>query len=103
MASGTGLHSTPQKCLEALSQLLLDGVRVLDVGTGSGILAIAAAKRGAREVVAVDTDPLAVRAATENAKRNDLFVDVRARSATDVEGTFDGGLAKLVGAALIQI
>jgi len=103
MAFGTGLHPTTQQCLEALSELRLDGLRVLDVGTGSGILAIAAAKRGAREVVAIDTDPLAVRAATENAKGNDLFVDVRAGSAADVAGTFDLVLANLVGATLIQI
>ena len=103
MAFGTGLHPTTQQCLEALSQLRLEGVRVLDVGTGSGILAIAAAKRGAREIVAVDTDPLAVRAATENAKGNDLSVDVRAGSAADVDGTFDVVLANLVGPVLVQI
>src|SRR5256885_3284953 len=55
MAFGTGLHPTTQQCLEALSKLRLDGVRVLDVGTGSGILALAAAKRGARRGVAGDT------------------------------------------------
>ena len=103
MAFGTGLHPTTQQCLEALSQLRLDGVRVLDVGTGSGILAIAAAKRGAREVVAVDTDPLAVSAATENAKRNEVSVDVRAGSAADVAGTFDVVLANLVGPVLLQV
>jgi ribosomal protein L11 methyltransferase len=103
MAFGTGLHPTTQQCLEALAQLRLDGVRVLDVGTGSGILAIAAAKRGALEVVAVDTDPLAVRAATDNAVRNDVRVDVRAGSAADVAGTFDVVLANLVGPVLTQI
>jgi ribosomal protein L11 methyltransferase len=103
MAFGTGLHPTTQQCLEALSQLRLDGVRMLDVGTGSGILAIAAAKRGAREVVAVDTDPLAVRAATENAKGNEVSVDVRRGSASDVDGTFDIVLANLVGPVLVEI
>src|SRR5207247_272598 len=68
MAFGTGLHPTTQQCLEALSTLPVEGLRVLDVGTGSGILAIAAAKRGAREVVAVDVDPLAVAAAAEIAE-----------------------------------
>ena len=56
MAFGTGLHPTTQQCLEALSTMSLDGKSALDVGTGSGILAIAAAKRGASPVVAVDTD-----------------------------------------------
>jgi len=103
MAFGTGLHPTTQQCLEVLSRLPLDGARVLDVGTGSGILAIAAAKRGAGKVVAVDIDPLAVRAATENAKGNDVSVDIRAGSVADVVGTFDMVLANLVGPVLVQV
>jgi ribosomal protein L11 methyltransferase len=103
MAFGTGLHPTTQQCLEALDRLRLDGVRVLDVGTGSGILAIAAAKRGAREVVAVDVDELAVAAARENAARNAVGLDVRLGSAADVVGVFDVVLANLVGAVLAQI
>ena len=103
MAFGTGLHPTTQQCLEAMSALRLDGTRALDVGTGSGILAIAAAKRGAREVVAVDTDPIAVRAARENAERNGVAVDARGGSAADVEGRFDVVLANLVGPVLIEI
>ena len=92
MAFGTGLHPTTQQCLEAFALLRLDGARVLDVGTGSGILAIAAAKRGAREIVAVDTDALAVDA-----------LDVRRGSAADVAGTFDVVLANLVGPILERI
>src|SRR5712691_2117058 len=103
MAFGTGLHPTTQQCLATLGDLRLDGARVLDVGTGSGILAIAAAKRGAGNVVAVDIDPLAVRAAMENAKGNDVSVDIRAGSAADADGTFDVVLANLVGPALVRI
>jgi ribosomal protein L11 methyltransferase len=103
MAFGTGLHPTTQQCLEAVSSLRLDGSRVLDVGTGSGILAIAAAKRGAREIVAVDTDPLAVRAAKENAERNAVAVEVKPGSAADVDGTFDVVLANLVGPVLVRV
>src|SRR5436309_1662137 len=62
MAFGTGLHPTTQQALEALSTLALEARSVLDVGTGSGILAIAAAKRGASPVVAVDVDSIAVEA-----------------------------------------
>ncbi len=103
MAFGTGLHPTTQQCLEAVSYLDLEGLRVLDVGTGSGILAIAAAKRGAREVVGVDTDPLAVRAAKENAETNGVAIDARAGSAADVDGAFDVVLANLVGPVLVQV
>ena len=103
MAFGTGLHPTTQQCLEALSTLPVEGLRVLDVGTGSGILAIAAAKRGAREVVAVDVDPLAVAAAAENAERNGTRVAVRQGSAADVAGEFDLVLANLVGPVLLAV
>lgn len=72
MAFGTGLHPTTQMCLSALPGLVRPGVRVLDVGTGSGILAIAAAKLGAHRVLGVDTDDQAVRAAEENVAQNDV-------------------------------
>ena len=103
MAFGTGLHPTTQQCLEAVSYLDLEGLRVLDVGTGSGILAIGAAKRGAREVVGVDTDPVAVRAAKENAESNSVALDARIGSAADVAGSFDVVLANLVGPVLVQV
>jgi len=103
MAFGTGLHPTTQQCLEAVSYLDLEGLRVLDVGTGSGILAIGAAKRGAREVIGVDTDPLAVRAARENADTNGIALDARVGSAADVDGRFDVVLANLVGPVLVQV
>src|SRR5256886_7277130 len=103
MAFGTGLHPTTQQCLEAVSYLDLEGLRVLDVGTGSGILAIAAAKRGAREVVGVDTEPLAVRAAKENAEANGVAIDARSGSAADVDGRFDVVLANLVGPVLVRV
>jgi ribosomal protein L11 methyltransferase len=60
MAFGTGLHPTTQMCLMALEKALLPGAEVLDLGTGSGILAIAVARLGAGRVVAVDNDPVAV-------------------------------------------
>ena len=60
MAFGTGVHETTQLCLEALEEFVKPGDRVLDVGTGSGILAQAAALLGAGKVYACDTDPVAV-------------------------------------------
>ena len=70
MAFGTGLHPTTQLCLQAAEMVIRPGQRVLDVGTGSGILAIAAARLGANQLLAVDTDPIAVQAAQANAAIN---------------------------------
>ncbi len=70
MAFGTGLHPTTQKCLRFLEQVVQPGMSVLDVGTGSGILAIAALKLGAEKVVGVDTDKIAVATAVTNAAQN---------------------------------
>ena len=77
MAFGTGAHPTTRLCLEALVRHLAGGERVLDVGTGSGILAIAAAKLGGREILALDSDPLACRIARDNAHRNGVAGRVR--------------------------
>jgi len=70
MAFGTGLHPTTQMCLLALEKYLRPGDRVLDLGTGSGILAIAAAKLGAAACLALDVDPVAVEAARANVSAN---------------------------------
>lgn len=70
MAFGTGLHPTTQLAVEMLERVLTSGEDVIDVGTGSGILAIVAALCGARRVSAVDLDADAVRAARENVERN---------------------------------
>ena len=70
MAFGTGLHPTTRMCLQALEEHLEAGARVLDLGTGSGILAIAAAKLGAGSILALDNDPLAVKAARANVRAN---------------------------------
>lgn len=70
MAFGTGTHETTQLCLEALERLVTPGSTCLDVGTGSGILAIAALKLGAKQVIACDTDPVALEIAKTNGARN---------------------------------
>jgi ribosomal protein L11 methyltransferase len=70
MAFGTGLHPTTQMCLLALEKHVRGGERVLDLGTGSGILAIAAVKLGAAACLATDIDPVAVEAARANVSAN---------------------------------
>src|SRR5712692_315884 len=72
MAFGTGLHPTTRMCLEQVEQRTRAGMRVLDVGTGSGILALAAARLGAASVDCIDNSSVAVESATANAAMNDL-------------------------------
>jgi ribosomal protein L11 methyltransferase len=72
MAFGTGLHPTTRGCLVACERLLKEGMTVLDVGTGSGILSIAAAKLGAGSVKALEIDPVAVEVARKNVAANGL-------------------------------
>ena len=72
MAFGTGHHTTTRLAVEAISGAELRGKKVLDVGTGSGVLALAAALGGAAEVLGLDIDPLTIPAAVENAELNGL-------------------------------
>jgi len=94
MAFGTGHHETTRMALKALSEAVAPGMRVLDLGTGSGVLAIAAAKLGAR-VLALDIDPEAVRAAKENAAKNEAEVEVKKGSLAAAPGPFDLIVANL--------
>lgn len=72
MAFGTGHHPTTNMCLIELDRMVTSGSKVLDVGTGSGILTLAAAKLGAARVLALDIDPIAIKAAKANIKANGL-------------------------------
>lgn len=78
LAFGTGSHPTTRLCLEWLDTNLRSGAGVIDYGCGSGILGIAAARLGARGVVAIDIDPQALAATRDNAQRNGVSIDVRA-------------------------
>ena len=78
MAFGTGSHETTSMCLQALEAYVREGDRVLDVGSGSGILSVAAAKLGAGEVLGIDIDDDAVRVMRENLARNDVENKVKA-------------------------
>ena len=84
MAFGTGLHATTRMCLVCLEELVRPGARLLDMGTGSGVLAIAAVKLGAAHVLALDHDPTAVAVARENVSGNSVIEAVRV-----AEGSLD--------------
>ena len=109
MAFGTGLHPTTRLCLAAVEAAAargeIDGARVLDVGCGSGILAIAAARLGAASVFGVDTDPIAIEATIANARRNRLARRISARvgSLPSGEAPYDVVLANLIASVLIVL
>lgn len=109
MAFGTGLHPTTRLCLAALEVVAdrgeLADARVLDVGCGSGILAIAAVKLGAASALGVDTDPIAEEATLANARRNRLVRTVRAREGSLPSGgaAFDVVLANLIAGVLVPL
>jgi ribosomal protein L11 methyltransferase len=120
LAFGTGLHPTTQTVLECLETLGADGEvadkDVLDLGTGSGILAVAAARLGARSILAMDVEEVAVRAARQNAGANGLGGRIDVRQATLGEGidgvvpvpgldyaaAFDGILANIVARVIAE-
>jgi ribosomal protein L11 methyltransferase len=105
MAFGTGTHPTTQLCLAALEELPVAGMRVLDLGTGSGILSIAAAKQGAASVRAVDIDPIAVASARENVVANGVagVVRVDAGSLAESRGTYDLVLVNILSGVIVDL
>lgn len=99
-AFGTGAHATTAMCLRWLEHLVSPGMRVYDVGCGSGILAVAAAKLGAGEVIAMDYDPVAVSVAEENIRQNNVHNVVACES--DLLSTCEGAApAELITANII--
>jgi len=95
-AFGTGHHATTVLCLELLQDLDVAGARVLDVGTGTGVLAIAAAKLGASHVRAVDIDADAVGVAERNARANGIALELATGSISDGDHGYDVVLANLL-------
>jgi ribosomal protein L11 methyltransferase len=116
MAFGTGTHPTTRLCLEALERIffrenpydrghLLEPAAILDVGTGSGVLAIAAAKLGGRRVVGLDIDPAAVDAARQNLDQNNVGGNVQVSSAPleSIPGRFDIVVANILAEELVRL
>lgn len=109
MAFGTGLHPTTRLCLAGIEAWadggIVDGARALDVGCGSGILAIALAKLGAASVLGVDTDPVAVEATAANARRNRLARRIAAApgSLPVAGGPYDLVAANLIASLLVAL
>ena len=106
MAFGTGTHETTSLCLETLDSLVKGGERVLDIGTGSGILAIAALKLGAASAEGVDIDPVAVRTAGENAALNgvaDKLTVLVGDLSDKASGKYDIITANIVANAILSL
>jgi len=100
MAFGTGSHPTTQLCLAVLEDTIRPGQSVADIGTGSGILAIAAAKLGAANVAANDIDSLAVKIARENAEVNGVHIAIEETAPT---GTYDIVVANILADVIIEM
>jgi ribosomal protein L11 methyltransferase len=96
MAFGTGRHESTKLMLRMMNAVLLEGRSVLDLGCGSGILAIYATLKGANKVMAVDSDPLAVEGSRHNFALNNMdFIGLACTDLTNIRGTFDVVLANL--------
>lgn len=105
MAFGTGQHATTRGCLEAIEASVAAGgvTSALDVGTGSGILALALARLGVSRVVAIDDDPQVLSIARENLARNGAArVALSAGTAASVDGRFDLVVANLLADLLVR-
>jgi len=104
MAFGTGTHPTTQLCLEMLESTVQPGIQVIDVGCGSGILSIGAARLGAGQILAVDIDNAAIRSTKENAEANQVLgqIETGLGSVTEIlAGQFSMRSAPLVLANIL--
>ena len=108
MAFGTGTHETTRLVMLLMQEALSGGERVLDVGTGSGILALCASKLGAASVLATDIDPVAVRVAEENvasdgAKNITCIVSDLVKDVSIENGRYDFVLANIVADIVLRL
>ncbi len=106
MAFGTGTHETTRMCLTLLEKYIDENSDFLDIGTGSGILSIAAAKLGAKSLVCTDIDPVAVKIAKENAQINGVenLLDIRCGDLTEcIDGKYNIITANIIADAIIML
>jgi len=108
MAFGTGTHPSTQMCLQFMEEVIPSFPRlpsVLDVGTGSGILSIAARKMGVKKITALDIDPAAIDCARANARENRVGrgISFRSGSPEDLKGSFDLVVANLLPQELLSV
>ncbi len=108
MAFGTGQHASTRMCMEAIEEILLkdrsvSGWKVLDVGCGTGILGITAAKLGAQDVVCVDNDPKATQIAEENARLNDVDLRLLNVDAAQIRDQRNLIIANLTAKLLVKL
>ena len=106
MAFGTGTHETTGMCVELVEKYIRPGVTAIDVGTGTGILAIAAAHMGATDVLAIDIDRVAVRVAEENARINGFEGLIRCKAGDlleNVEEQADVVIANIIADVIIMM
>lgn len=106
MAFGTGEHESTRLCLTLLGELEVEGKRVIDVGTGSGILGIGAAKLNAKEIFMCDIDSLSIASAKENATLNGVLdkVEIKVSDLTEqANGEYDIALANLTADILLRL
>jgi ribosomal protein L11 methyltransferase len=102
-AFGTGLHETTRLCTEALIEESIGAASLLDIGTGSGILAIVGKRLGIGEIVGMDIDPEAIRVASENFKKNGCASIELAQDLDSVDRRFDLVIANILLTTLIDL
>ncbi len=105
MAFGTGTHATTHNCLLFLENLIENGLEgpMLDVGTGSGILAIAAAKLGLQRITATEIDPVALRIAKKNASENRVISKINFRASIPIGRRYACVVANLTTSVLLEL
>lgn len=102
-AFGTGTHQTTQLCMKAIEKYMQPDVKMADIGTGSGILAICAYKFGAKEVYGCDNDPTVIDVAKENALKNNSVCTFELGTANKVTKKFDFVCANILHNVLAEI